>query len=385
MIGADSIKHQARNIAWRYGDGDNTNYNPFARRSRSYVGRHDEEEGLQRRHTADQVPVDTGNKRLETRSVDEADFAYPHHANTAPPDSGSSSEAPTSNGTLVGQSDLQPVMEKETLSMDRDASRSIPDKRNDESEHKPRKRLALMNLLGQSDRTKTNTSELERSDTTDTSDTKKRRPKISIGSQLKATLLGSWVNILLVCVPIGFALRYSHSNGYAVFIVNFVAIVPLAAMLSFATEELAMYTGETLGGLLNASFGNATELIGMLFELLSVQSLMSCSRYHCSGTKQNPHCPNILDWQYAFQPPPGFGHVFLLRRHQPCHSTLQHYRCSDCFQYARCLNRFFDHPYCFPTFWQQPCRWCWPHLQRNLRHPASCLCGLLDVPAQDTR
>ncbi|KAG9597203.1 Calcium/proton exchanger, partial [Aureobasidium melanogenum] len=98
--------------------------------------------------------------------------------------------------------------------------------------------------------------------TADTTDTKKKkRPKISVASQFKATLLGSWVNVLLVCVPVGFALRYAHSNGIAVFVVNFVAIIPLAAMLSFATEELAMYVGETLGGLLNASFGNATELI----------------------------------------------------------------------------------------------------------------------------
>ncbi|KAH0054026.1 Calcium/proton exchanger, partial [Aureobasidium melanogenum] len=118
------------------------------------------------------------------------------------------------------------------------------------------------NLIGAPDRTKNDDRDLERSDTADTTDTKKkRRPKISVASQFKATLLGSWVNVLLVCVPVGFALRYAHSNGIAIFVVNFVAIIPLAAMLSFATEELAMYVGETLGGLLNASFGNATELI----------------------------------------------------------------------------------------------------------------------------
>lgn len=36
---------------------------------------------------------------------------------------------------------------------------------------------------------------------------------------------------------------------------NFIAIVPLAAILSFGTEEIALYCGEVLGGLLNASFG----------------------------------------------------------------------------------------------------------------------------------
>jgi Ca2+:H+ antiporter len=46
-----------------------------------------------------------------------------------------------------------------------------------------------------------------------------------------------------------------------VFILNFFAIVPLAAVLSFATEEISMKLGQTMGGLLNATFGNAVELI----------------------------------------------------------------------------------------------------------------------------
>lgn len=46
-----------------------------------------------------------------------------------------------------------------------------------------------------------------------------------------------------------------------VFTLNFFAIIPLAAVLSFATEEIAHRLGETLGGLVNATFGNAMELI----------------------------------------------------------------------------------------------------------------------------
>lgn len=40
-----------------------------------------------------------------------------------------------------------------------------------------------------------------------------------------------------------------------VFVLNFIAIIPLAALLSYGTEEIALYCGEVLGGLLNASFG----------------------------------------------------------------------------------------------------------------------------------
>jgi len=40
-----------------------------------------------------------------------------------------------------------------------------------------------------------------------------------------------------------------------VFVLNFIAIIPLAALLSYGTEEIALYCGDVLGGLLNASFG----------------------------------------------------------------------------------------------------------------------------------
>lgn len=75
------------------------------------------------------------------------------------------------------------------------------------------------------------------------------------------TLKSNYVNVLLVFVPAGIVLGALGMNPTAVFIVNFLAIVPLAALLSFATEELSAKMGQTLGGLMNASFGNAVELI----------------------------------------------------------------------------------------------------------------------------
>lgn len=90
--------------------------------------------------------------------------------------------------------------------------------------------------------------------------------KIPIKHQLRS-IFWSWPNVLLICVPIGIALNYAKVNPLAVFLVNFLAIVPLAGTLSFATEEIAMRVGETLGGLLNASFGNATELIVAIIAL----------------------------------------------------------------------------------------------------------------------
>ena len=74
-------------------------------------------------------------------------------------------------------------------------------------------------------------------------------------------LISNYVNILLVFVPLGIIAGNVGWSPTVVFILNFLAIIPLASLLSFATEELSMKLGQTLGGLLNASFGNAVELI----------------------------------------------------------------------------------------------------------------------------
>jgi len=66
---------------------------------------------------------------------------------------------------------------------------------------------------------------------------------------------------------VGIALGASHQNDTAVFIINFLAIVPLAKLLGDATEELALHTSQSVGGLLNATFGNAVEIIISIFAL----------------------------------------------------------------------------------------------------------------------
>jgi Ca2+:H+ antiporter len=66
---------------------------------------------------------------------------------------------------------------------------------------------------------------------------------------------------LLVFVPISIAAEQLKWGSLAVFITAAVAIIPLAIWLSTATEEIAVISGPSIGGLLNAVFGNATELI----------------------------------------------------------------------------------------------------------------------------
>ena len=69
------------------------------------------------------------------------------------------------------------------------------------------------------------------------------------------------VNALLFFVPLGLLAGYTHAGPVAVFVTNFMAIVPLAGLLADTTEILADSMGNTIGGLLNATFGNVVELI----------------------------------------------------------------------------------------------------------------------------
>jgi Ca2+:H+ antiporter len=80
-------------------------------------------------------------------------------------------------------------------------------------------------------------------------------------ANVKVALFHSWVNVLLIFVPVGIAVHFAGVNENAVFAINAVAIIPLAGLLTFATESVAHRLGPTLGALLNVSFGNAVELI----------------------------------------------------------------------------------------------------------------------------
>lgn len=73
--------------------------------------------------------------------------------------------------------------------------------------------------------------------------------------------------VLLLFIPISVAAEYLEWGSLVVFITSALAIVPLAIWLSTATEEVAVVAGPSIGALLNAVFGNATELIIALVAL----------------------------------------------------------------------------------------------------------------------
>jgi Ca2+:H+ antiporter len=80
---------------------------------------------------------------------------------------------------------------------------------------------------------------------------------------------------LLGLVPVLFAVQHSKPDAKALlFVLSILAIVPLAALLSRATESVAAKTGDTIGGLLNATLGNLTELIIALTALRAGQYVL---------------------------------------------------------------------------------------------------------------
>jgi Ca2+:H+ antiporter len=69
------------------------------------------------------------------------------------------------------------------------------------------------------------------------------------------------LTLLLVFVPVAIVLEFTHQNPVLIFAASCLAIIPLAGFMGKATEHLAEKLGEGVGGLLNATFGNAAELI----------------------------------------------------------------------------------------------------------------------------
>jgi Ca2+:H+ antiporter len=76
-----------------------------------------------------------------------------------------------------------------------------------------------------------------------------------------------WPYVLVPFIPIAVALRFADADATFVFFASALGVIPTAALMGRATEELAARSGPGIGGLLNVTFGNAPELIIALFAL----------------------------------------------------------------------------------------------------------------------
>ncbi|KAL9102690.1 MAG: hypothetical protein Q9163_002181 [Psora crenata] len=267
-IHLDKYRAAASREAW-YDDVDDPtpNYNPFRKihKRNANIASGDEENATRVATNLSENRIHLSSE-LERRSENQH---VPQHANTMPP------SAPTSytqsNGKVAPAPSriVNDAHGKET-SQDSTSGTSNtavePSAAEPSLECGPRRRKGFLQKM-----------HLKK----DSRDPEKRRAssrllekdtrKYTASSQLRATLLNSWINVLLIFVPVGIAVNYAGITKIGVFVINFIAIIPLAAMLSFATEEIALRTGETIGGLLNATFGNAVELIVSVLALVKGQ------------------------------------------------------------------------------------------------------------------
>ncbi|KAF4358761.1 hypothetical protein F8388_022528 [Cannabis sativa] len=101
-------------------------------------------------------------------------------------------------------------------------------------------------------------------------------------ANLQEVILGTKLSILFPAIPLAIA---AHSFGFGrpwVFALSLLGLTPLAERVSFLTEQIAYYTGPTVGGLLNATCGNATEMIIAIFAL--AQGKIEVVKYSLLGS-----------------------------------------------------------------------------------------------------
>src|ERR671921_1224034 len=89
------------------------------------------------------------------------------------------------------------------------------------------------------------------------------------GFDLRRFLLSGagWPYLLVPFIPIAIVLELAHASASIIFVTSALGVIPTAAMMGRATDELAARSGPGIGGLLNVTFGNAPELIIALFAL----------------------------------------------------------------------------------------------------------------------
>ncbi|KAK9124486.1 hypothetical protein Sjap_014088 [Stephania japonica] len=118
-------------------------------------------------------------------------------------------------------------------------------------------------------------------------------------TNIQLVTLGTKLSVLFLVIPVAIIAKHLHFGKPWIFALSLIALTPLAERISFLTEQIALCTGPTVGGLLNASCGNATELIisllalnakklevvkySLLGSILSNQLLVLGSSLFCGG------------------------------------------------------------------------------------------------------
>lgn len=257
-IYADKYRAACHREGW-YDDGPhNILFKKYRRPSGALLAQSDVENPALYRNKSEsyvRTAIEQDRRRNGKHSV-----SGPLHANSMPlavngiPPSLTSTTSPTSATSSNDREFCSPLMHKQTeqtessqdYSEENNESGNVP--RSNKADGQSRKRKGWHPFSKQN-------QERPEPQPRSSSFSKSSRREFTFIGQLRATLFNSWLNVLFIFIPVGIAVHFIKASPVIVFVMNFIAIIPLAAMLSYATEEIALRTGETIGGLLNASFG----------------------------------------------------------------------------------------------------------------------------------
>ncbi|KAI9439942.1 calcium/proton exchanger [Lactarius indigo] len=96
------------------------------------------------------------------------------------------------------------------------------------------------------------------------------------------------LKVLLIFVPLSWIFHFLKLNNALVFIISFLALVPLAKLLAFTTEQLSLHLGSALAGLLNATLRNTVELI------VAITALVKCNLHVVQSSLIGSILSNLL-------------------------------------------------------------------------------------------
>ncbi|KAL9109685.1 MAG: hypothetical protein Q9227_005723 [Pyrenula ochraceoflavens] len=251
------IKREARYQAWLESEGESQNYNPFrkVRRTQRLESEEPATQDLRRprrvrsESALRRTYLDPADSRVQRASTTPVRLSSSPADGEIKPDSASAHDYDRLDSEKVSPDDQR----RDDVTVNSNGADSIT---------RARFRSRFKGMLG------------KKTDYDSSEDVLVKPEHFTVASQIRATLLNSWVNLLLLAVPAGFAVRYAIGYSITTFIVNFLATIPLVLLVGFGADEIQIRVGITLGSLISVSASNIAQFITSVLLLKSRQILV---------------------------------------------------------------------------------------------------------------
>ena len=152
---------------------------------------------------------------------------------------------------------------------------------------------------------------------------------ITLTSQARLLLFNSWLHLLFLFIPAGFAVNYCRVNPIVVFCINFVAIIPSAMDIALAVDEISLRVGEILEGIISITF--RWDFPFPERRAAAKTSQQCCPAHHFNIFVEGATSCRFENVSYrhdTVQPSANEWPRFRRWRLPANHSTLQHHHCS---------------------------------------------------------